>query len=124
MLHPNADCSSDCPVAAAASVLDGKWTTLIFRELLGGTKRYSQLQRAIAGISPRMLAMRLGDLEASGLVDKTIYPTVPPKTEYALTPLGRTIEPVIAAMAEFGVQLQQQAINPGPGELPKRREAY
>lgn len=111
-------------MAAAANVLDGKWTTLIFRELLGGTRRYSQLQRAIAGISPRMLAMRLGDLEASGLVDKTIYPTVPPKTEYALTPLGRAIEPVIAAMAEFGVQLQQQAINPGPGELPKRREAY
>lgn len=124
MLDLKAECRSDCPVAAAANVLDGKWTTLIFRELLGGTRRYSQLQRAIAGISPRMLAMRLGDLEASGLVDKTIYPTVPPKTEYALTPLGRAIEPVIAAMAEFGVQLQQQAINPGAGELPKRREAY
>ena len=114
MFDPNAECLVDCPVAEAASVLDGKWTTLIFRELLGGTKRYSALQRAIVGISPRMLAMRLGDLEARGMVDKTIYPTVPPKTEYTLTPLGRAVEPVIAAMAQFGAQLQQRAINPAP----------
>ncbi|MGV8830853.1 MAG: winged helix-turn-helix transcriptional regulator [Devosia sp.] len=114
MLDPTADCTPDCPVAEAANVLDGKWTTLIFRELLGGTRRYSQLQRAIVGISPRMLAMRLSDLEARGMVDKTIYPTVPPKTEYALTPLGHAVEPVIAAMASFGLQLQQRAINPAP----------
>ncbi|WP_137152067.1 helix-turn-helix domain-containing protein [Devosia sp. FKR38] len=116
MLDPKADCASDCPVAEAAGVLDGKWTTLIFRELLGGTKRYSQLQRAIAGISPRMLATRLHDLEARGLIAKTIYPTVPPKTEYTLTALGHSVEPVIAAMAQFGVQLQQRAINPTHGE--------
>jgi DNA-binding HxlR family transcriptional regulator len=116
MLDPQADCTFDCPVAEAASVLDGKWTTLIFRELLGGTKRYSQLQRAIVGISPRMLAMRLNDLESRGLVAKAIYPTVPPKTEYTLTTLGHSVEPVIAAMAQFGSQLQQRAINPTHGE--------
>lgn len=101
------ECQPDCPVAAAAAVLDGKWTTLIFRELLGGKRRYSELQRALEGITPRMLALRLGELEARGVIAKTIYPTVPPRTEYALTDLGRAAGPVIAAMAEFGRALQQ-----------------
>ncbi len=101
----SAPCEATCPVSRAARVLDGKWTTLIFRELLGGTRRYSQLQRSLGGISPRMLALRLVALEAEGLISKTIYPTVPPKTEYALTARGRRIEPVIAAMAAFGEHL-------------------
>ena len=105
-------CQPDCPVAAAAAVLDGKWTTLIFRELLAGTRRYSELQRGLGGVTPRMLALRLSELEAAGLVGKTIYPTVPPKTEYALTELGRKVEPVIAAMAEFGSRLQKGRVNP------------
>lgn len=100
-------CRPDCPVAAAAAVLDGKWTTLIFRELLGGTRRYSELQRGLVGISPRMLALRLAALDAAGLISKTIYPTIPPKTEYALTELGRAAQPVIVAMAQFGVRLQE-----------------
>lgn len=87
-------------------MLDGKWTTLIFRELLAGTRRYSELQRSLHGITPRMLALRLAELERHGLVHKTIYPTIPPKTEYALTPLGRAAEPVIVAMAHFGRAVQ------------------
>jgi DNA-binding HxlR family transcriptional regulator len=98
-------CNDDCPVARASGVLSGKWTTLIVRDLLSGKKRYSELQRSLAGISPRMLAARLSMLEESGLIAKTIYPTVPPKTEYELTGAGRRIEPVIAAMAEFGAGL-------------------
>lgn len=109
-------CQPDCPVAAAAAVLDGKWTTLIFRELLGGTRRYSQLQRALNGVTPRMLALRLSALEASGLVSKTVYPTVPPKTEYQLTALGRTAEPVIQAMAVFGQSLQASRAAGAKGE--------
>lgn len=87
-------------------MLDGKWTTLIFRELLAGTRRYSELQRALHGVTPRMLALRLAELEGHGLVHKTIYPTIPPKTEYALTSLGRAVEPVIVAMAHFGRSLR------------------
>ena len=79
--------------------------TLIVRDLLSGTKRYSALQRSLAGISPRMLAARLAMLEEAGLITKTIYPTVPPKTEYSLTEKGRQVEPVIAAMAAFGATL-------------------
>jgi len=98
-------CDDECPVAKASSVLSGKWTTLIVRDLLSGKKRYSELQRSLAGISPRMLAARLLMLQQAGLIAKTIYPTVPPKTEYELTKAGRQIEPVIAAMAAFGAGL-------------------
>ncbi len=96
------DCDESCPVARANGVLGGKWTTLIIRDLLSGKKRYSQLQRSLIGISPRMLAQRLSDLAASGIVTKTIYPTVPPKTEYELTALGQSAHDVISAMAKFG----------------------
>ncbi len=98
-------CDVQCPVAKASEVLSGKWTTLIIRDLLGGTKRYNELQKSLEGISPRMLAARLAMLEEAGLIHKTIYPTVPPKTEYSLTEHGRKMEPVIAAMAAFGASL-------------------
>lgn len=105
MLEVSQECAPDCPVARTADIIGGKWTTLIIRDLLSGTKRYSQLQRSLEGISPRMLAMRLSMLEEHGLIGKRIYPTVPPKTEYSLTAKGRTLEPVIAAMAAFGMTL-------------------
>lgn len=95
-------CQTGCPVARAAEIIGGKWTTLIVRDLLSGTKRYSELQRSLEGVSPRMLAARLAMLEERGLVAKRIYPTVPPKTDYTLTAKGKTLEPVIAAMAAFG----------------------
>ena len=98
-------CNDECPVSRASDVFSGKWTTLIVRDLLSGRKRYSQLQRSLSGISPRMLAARLSMLEEAGLITKTIYPTVPPKTEYELTATGRRIEPVILAMAAFGAGL-------------------
>jgi DNA-binding HxlR family transcriptional regulator len=98
-------CGDDCPVARAHDVLSGKWTTLILRDLIRGSRRYYELQRSISGISPRMLAQRLDMLEAAGLISRTVYPTVPPKTEYALTERGRGAIPVIEAMAEFGLAL-------------------
>jgi DNA-binding HxlR family transcriptional regulator len=103
----NGLCGPDCPVTRANAILGGKWTTLVLRDLMSGTKRYSQLQRSLSGISPKMLADRLALLEAEGLIRKTIYPVVPPKTEYTLTARGRKIAPVIAAMAEFGRTLQR-----------------
>lgn len=102
----DADCSPNCPIAAAGEVLSGKWTTLIFRDLFGGTRRYSQLQASLAGISPRILADRLRMLEEKGLVHRRVIPSVPPKTEYSLTEKGRQIEPVLAALAGFGQMVQ------------------
>ncbi len=101
------DCDEACPVRRAADVFEGKWTTQIIRDLLPGPRRYSELQKGLPGISPKILTERLKMLESKGLLHKTIYPTIPPKTEYELTPLGRDMEQVIAAMAKFGTSLAQ-----------------
>lgn len=98
-------CDVNCPVRRTAQVLDGKWTTLVLRDLLGGEKRYSELQRSLAGISPRLLAARLKALEQQGLVTRTVFATVPPTTEYALTAQGQKIMPVVQAMAAYGKTL-------------------
>ncbi len=100
------DCAPDCPVALAHEILSGKWTTLVFRELLAGTRRYSELQYALLGVSPKILTARLRMLEAKGLLTRKVTPSVPPKTEYTLTDKGRCVEPVIHAMATFGANLQ------------------
>lgn len=105
----NQACDDDCPVRKTAQVIDGKWTTLVIRELLSGKKRYSDIQRAVGGISPKVLTARLRHLEQWKLVNRTIYPTVPPTTEYELTDLGRKLEGVIMAMAEFGSELENSS---------------
>lgn len=96
------NCDGACPVQKTAKILDGKWTTLIVRDLIGGKKRYSELQRSLSGISPRLLAARLRLLEQNGMLTRTVYPTVPPTTEYELTGLGYGFRDVIEAMAKFG----------------------
>jgi len=101
-------CDVSCPVQRTAQVLDGKWTTLVLRDLLGGKKRYSELQRSLTGISPRLLAARLRALEEQGLVVRTVYATVPPTTEYVLTPQGQAVMPVVQAMAAYGATLLAQ----------------
>jgi DNA-binding HxlR family transcriptional regulator len=98
-------CGEDCPVRRTAQIIDGKWTTLIIRELLSGKKRYSDLQRGLHGISPKVLAARLRHLEYYAVISRTVYPTVPPMTEYTLTPLGQQLDGVIKAMAGFGTML-------------------
>lgn len=98
-------CTIDCPVARTAHIIEGKWTTLIIRELLGGTRRFTQLQTALPGISQKVLTDRLKMLEAQGLLNKTTHPCVPPKTEYSLTPMGQNLLVVIQAMADFGNRL-------------------
>ncbi len=103
-----AACDAQCPVQRTAQVLDGKWTIVVLRDLLGGKKRYSELQRSLAGISPRLLAARLKALELQGLVTRTAFATVPPTTEYALTQQGQAIMPVVQAMAVYGQTLLTQ----------------
>ena len=88
---------ADCPTRRILDRIADKWTALIIGLLEGQPKRFSQLQRGIGGISQKMLAQTLRSLERDGLVLRTIYPEVPPRVEYELTPLGRTlIEPIAA----------------------------
>ena len=91
-----------CPVSRALVALDGKWTILVVRDLLSGTKRFGELRRSLVGISPKTLTDRLRALEEHGLVERTIYAEVPPRVEYSLTESGRTREPVLVSLARWG----------------------
>lgn len=102
---PENSCRSDCPVRATADIIEHKWATLIVRDLLGGKRRFSELERSLAPISPKVLSERLRELERHGLVRRQVYPTVPPSTDYELTDLGRGLEVVVRAMQDFGLRL-------------------
>jgi DNA-binding HxlR family transcriptional regulator len=104
-------CDDECPIKKTADVIEGRWTTLVIRELLPGKKRFSEIQKALTGISPKVLTARLRLLERRELLTRTVFPTVPPKTEYELTPLGRQLEAVLDAMANFGQQLPNDVGN-------------
>lgn len=101
----DSSCNAGCPVQKTARIIEGKWTTLIIRDLLSGKKRYSELQRSLETISPKLLAARLRMLEKNKLIKRTVYPTVPVTTEYELTPLGKKLQKVIISMSEFGLLL-------------------
>lgn len=100
------DCSDvECPVARAVRALDGKWTMLIMRELLSGTKRFGELRTAIPGISPKTLTDRLRALADDGLLTRTMYGEIPPRVEYTLTPRGEAAAPIIHALRDWGTTL-------------------
>lgn len=91
-----------CPVSRALEALDGRWTILVVRDLLGGTRRFGELRDSLVGISPKTLTDRLRSLEAHGLVERRMYAEIPPRVEYSLTASGRSLEPVLAALADWG----------------------
>ena len=91
-----------CPVARAVAILDGKWTMLVLRDLLGGTRRFSELRASLSGISPKTLTDRLRALAEEGLVERVYHAEIPPRVEYHLTDKGREVEPVIRALADWG----------------------
>ncbi|MDR6674184.1 helix-turn-helix domain-containing protein [Xanthomonas sp. 1678] len=100
---------SGCSVEEAMRLLGGRWRLLLVSYLLDGPKRFNVLRRDIPAISQRMLTLDLRALEEAGLVQRTVYPTVPVKVEYALTEDGRRLEPVVAVMKEFGLWLKARA---------------
>lgn len=100
---------SGCSVEEAMRLLGGRWRLLLVSYLLDGPKRFNILRRDIPAISQRMLTLDLRALEEAGLVQRTVYPTVPVKVEYALTEDGRRLEPVVAVMKEFGLWLKARA---------------
>ena len=94
--------NSDCPVCRTAEVVCGKWTILIIRDLADGRSRFCELERSLAGISPRTLSLRLRALEEEGIVERQTFPEVPPRVEYALTDKGRALVPLIEDMRAYG----------------------
>jgi Predicted transcriptional regulators len=102
----------ECASRAALDRIADKWTALVIHALAAGTKRHNELLREISGVSQKMLTQTLRSLEADGIVARTVYPVVPPKVEYSLTPLGRSlIEPLeaICRWAEKHVPEMQAA---------------
>ncbi len=95
---------ANCPTRLVLNRIADKWTVLVVSSLEQGTKRFSTLQREIGGISQKMLTQTLRGLERDGLVHRTIYPTVPPKVEYTLTPLGRTLVGLVDAIRVWSEQ--------------------
>lgn len=91
-----------CPIERSVRVLDGKWTLLILRELLTGTRRFGQLRDALPGVSPKTLTERLRVMEGQGIVHREVYPEIPPRVEYSLTPFGETLRPVIDSLRQWG----------------------
>jgi DNA-binding HxlR family transcriptional regulator len=94
--------NSDCPVCRTADIVCGKWTLLVIRDLAEGTARFCELERSLEGISPRTLSLRLRALEEEGVLERTTFPEVPPRVEYALTDKGRALVPIIDSMREYG----------------------
>ncbi len=96
--------SSDCPVCRTAEIVCAKWTILIVRDLAEGRSRFCELERSLAGISPRTLSLRLRALEEEGVLQRRTYPEVPPRVEYALTEKGRALIPIIDSMRAYGAE--------------------
>jgi DNA-binding HxlR family transcriptional regulator len=93
---------ASCPVCRTADIVCGKWTLLLVRELAEGCSRFCELERSLAGISPRTLSLRLRALEEEGIVERSTFPAVPPRVEYALTEKGRALIPIIEGMRTYG----------------------
>jgi DNA-binding HxlR family transcriptional regulator len=93
-----------CPVCRTAEIVCGKWTLLLIKDLSEGRSRFCELERSLAGISPRTLSLRLRALEEERIVERHTFPEVPPRVEYALTVKGRALVPLIESMRTYGRQ--------------------
>lgn len=90
-----------CPVETAIEIIGGRWKVLILQELFGGTRRFSELHRALVGVSHRTLTQQLRELEGHGIIRRKIYRQVPPKVEYSLSPLGDSLKPVVGVLHDW-----------------------
>ncbi|MGL5083017.1 MAG: winged helix-turn-helix transcriptional regulator [Microcoleaceae cyanobacterium] len=95
---------SGCPAESTISLLRGRWKLLILRELFQGVRRFNQLQRSLPGITQKVLTQQLRELEVDQLLNRKVYPEIPPKVEYSLTPLGESLESIVQQMHEWSVE--------------------
>ena len=96
------DCSRGCPVEAALELIGGKWKGVALYHLLDSPKRYNELKRALGTVTQRMLTKQLRELEGDGLIERKVFPVVPPHVEYSLSEKGRTLEPILLALRDWG----------------------
>ena len=96
------------PVETTLMLIGDKWKVLILRDLMPGTKRFGELKKSIGSVSQKVLTAQLRDLEEKGLVSRKVYAEVPPRVEYSLTELGKSLSPILDAMREWGEHYQAQ----------------
>lgn len=95
-----------CPVETTLMLIGDKWKVLILRDLMPGTKRFGELKKSIGSVSQKVLTAQLRDMEAKGLVNRHVYAEVPPRVEYSLTDLGKSLKPILDAMRTWGESYQ------------------
>lgn len=104
-----------CPVETTLMLIGDKWKVLILRDLMPGTKRFGELKKSIGHVSQKVLTAQLREMEAQGLVHRQVYAEVPPRVEYSLTELGRSLKPILDAMWNWGENYQAQNAPPEAG---------
>lgn len=97
----------DCPVEMTLVLIKDKWTVLIIRDLLTGTKRFGELKKSVTGITQKVLTSHLRNMEDAGLVNRKVYAEVPPRVEYSLTELGLSLKKIIYEMYDWGKQYKE-----------------
>lgn len=102
--------SPACPVETTLSLISDKWTVVIIRDLLTGTKRFNELMRSVTGITQKVLTSHLRNMEANGLLVRKVYPEIPPKVEYTLTETGYSLKPILDAMYTWGENYKSKNI--------------
>ena len=96
------------PAENTLRVIGNKWSVLILNELKGGVRRFGELEKTLKGISPRTLSLRLTHMEKEGVVDRKVFPEVPPRVEYKLSALGKSLLPVLRVMDEWGKNMAKK----------------
>lgn len=97
-----------CPIETTLMLISSKWVVLILRDLMPGTRRFGELKKSIGSVTQKVLTAQLREMEANGLVIRTVYAEVPPRVEYTLTALGYSLKPVLEAMWSWGEVYQEQ----------------
>lgn len=115
--HPNPSdtvlSTKSCPVSTTIHLIGGKYKALILWHLMSNTLRFSELRKAVPEATSKMLTQQLRELESDGLINRTVYPVVPPKVEYSLTERGQELFPILSAMYDWGIKLlDKQGIKP------------
>ena len=104
-------CDKNCPIEHTVNLIGHKWKVLILRNLFNqGTQRFNELSKGISGISQKMLTQQLRQLEHDGIIQRTVYPEVPPRVEYDLTELGQSLKPILEAMNVWGMEHLKQSV--------------
>ncbi len=97
-----------CPVETTLMLIGDKWKVLILRDLMPGTKRFGELKKSVGNVSQKVLTAQLWDMEENGLVNRQVYAEVPPRVEYSLTDLGRSLKPILDAMWTWGEEYKEK----------------